>query len=1160
MGPADELPAQEVSAQLAQALVAAVPTAKAGDSLIRYVPYATAALLSDDVHRKDAFEASATLDMMQRRSVTALADAELAGLDASSTGDRQVRLSDGLYVERAVERRIISAVGTGPCRCLLIVGPAGHGKTSLLWHLAQSLSELDRLQPLFVKASALALSGAETGAIGVNEIRSAARAEERELVVLIDTLDLRLRSDAERDSAVELVQAVVDAGCWVIATSRPAEAAELRSLDADRFQLEPYSDDELAQAIERHVHRFYGPDVRADAESEVTRLQDAVANGLPLREVCESPLMLRMLFEVYAPHQVSTDVHSFALYDAYWERRVRDDVRIGAAHSRARAGDLSTLAQRVGLVLLAEGRPEAPETVVVAGLRRGGGEADLDALVSRGVLVRTEGHVRFFHQTFFEHAAGRACVAWGPRGLIELGNRAAQRPDDLFLAPVVEQALLTSPGVDGPTAREGETQLTRLLESSLSVPRASGIYVYCHLTSAPDGTAGLVGDLLGDRTSEIADYFVRLAPNMASDRLVELFEQLRIVWRTHPWRVRRQIVGLLERLASRTPASTKDFIGSVDVSSELVGHPASLDEVARWFARAVGAIVCAGVATPEWFWETLRPLWRDVRSDDVRVEIVRVVSEHAQTLAADAIASALFDGLGAPLTVGPRLRHELASLWVLEWRGAGVSGEQALVQVPHAVTRSVRASQLEGASQLLAAEPTASDLMARIGSWPVSLQREAATDLLGPLIAASAAEGGGPTPSRIAAMAAEAAVAQPHRPLHHAALLHAALMAAQLTPKDVAGLLDGRSGTDEPQVWHDHDRLGQLLVAAALGEHDGARAALQALARTPERGDKRVLTRVRRLLEEAVDHDELAATALLSLCIAEEDTLRLARHLPSVARSWPAVLAAHADALIALRQRLTAQEGEGRAAGYRLLKATVELGLEGVPAWSWLAHQLKQEAEARVIVHLLPALAVSVARHGPAEEAVQALLDVAQTDNRGVVVAALDGAAHVAVHRWRDVGLERVFDVVLHEPVTASRIALAGSALRALADDDIGAAASGVIELIDRSLSTSLSRRGQRDTGTRLRSTLRHLFAEGDEETRVALLSAASGRGEGYGRALIDAACRAHFSELAPVLDALLVDPNVDPYAIRLIRDSKRTRERISGNAGWPELYDLAPQ
>jgi hypothetical protein len=70
-------------------------------------------------------------------------------------------------------------------------------------------------------------------------------------------------------------------------------------------------------------------------------------------------------------------------------------------------------------------------------------------------------------------------------------------------------------------------------------------------------------------------------------------------------------------------------------------------------------------------------------------------------------------------------------------------------------------------------------------------------------------------------------------------------------------------------------------------------------------------------------------------------------------------------------------------------------------------------------------------------------------------------------------------------------------------------------------------------------------------------LRAAAGRGEGYARALIEGACRAHFVELKDVLDELLGDERVHHYAKRLIRDTKRSRERTSGNGGWPELYEI---
>jgi hypothetical protein len=94
---------------------------------------------------------------------------------------------------------------------------------------------------------------------------------------------------------------------------------------------------------------------------------------------------------------------------------------------------------------------------------------------------------------------------------------------------------------------------------------------------------------------------------------------------------------------------------------------------------------------------------------------------------------------------------------------------------------------------------------------------------------------------------------------------------------------------------------------------------------------------------------------------------------------------------------------------------------------------------------------------------------------------------------------------------------------------------------------TSLSSKGQRDVGSSLRSTLHRLFAVAEPDDRARLLRVASSKGEGFGRALIEAACRSHFVDPEPVLDDLISDGTVHRYARRLIRDAKpqsRTHDR----------------
>ena len=184
-------------------------------------------------------------------------------------------------------------------------------------------------------------------------------------VVLLDTADARLRTDGECDALLELLLDLQDRGVRLVISSRPREAVALSPLRAARLELGPYGD-EFAEAVERYVRRYYRTTGERDPEAAAQRILAAAAHGLPIRDLCQHPLHLRMLFETYAPFQiVEQEVDTAALYEAFWDRRVRRDLRPGARDGTAQPReDLHDVALRVARVLLRAWHPEAPAAAV----------------------------------------------------------------------------------------------------------------------------------------------------------------------------------------------------------------------------------------------------------------------------------------------------------------------------------------------------------------------------------------------------------------------------------------------------------------------------------------------------------------------------------------------------------------------------------------------------------------------------------------------------------------------------------------------------------------------------------------------------------------------------------------------------------------------------
>jgi hypothetical protein len=245
----------------------------------------------------------------------------------------------------------------------------------------------------------------------------------------------------------------------------------------------------------------------------------------------------------------------------------------------------------------------------------------------------------------------------------------------------------------------------------------------------------------------------------------------------------------------------------------------------------------------------------------------------------------------------------------------------------------------------------------------------------------------------------------------------------------------------------------------------------------PSVADRRVVARARKDLERYATTNRVAGAALLDLAIADADTLRLHRCLPEIHQQSPSLVQERTERLVDLRRRLTeSRERDQRAGGYQLQARLIELDLDAAPEQAWLERRLQTERDHRSLVHLIPVIAASARLgEGPATEILDRLMELAEAQHAGVRNAAFTAAADVAVARWREVGLARVLDVAVAEPVTADRVPCVGYVVDELASEDPAAAVTLLVELLGRSLATKLSTKGQRDVGTRLRRTLRNL-------------------------------------------------------------------------------------
>ncbi|MFK0259005.1 hypothetical protein [Streptomyces sp. NPDC090445] len=440
-----------------------------------------------------------------------------------SLRDVYVRRGTEERMARIVQQQVLAGRPGQPVQ--LVLGEAGTGKSSLLWCLAEivegrraapprealrtrspsrELRTGTEIRPVFLRAEQLLPPGE-----GDRLLESVARGLTPGRVVLLDTADLLLHAADGRTRLLRAVAACQQRGVPLVMTCRTRDSASLQHL-LGRTPAEVafhVGDFQGREELERALSTYclhYLPDRTPAARAEtVAALREAAVRGLPIREVVARPLTLRMLFEVYAPQSPTPEIDAAGLYDRYWERRVREDARHGAAGDAAVpvSADLSWPAQGLARLMLHDGvvaLPVADAAERMAEANPEAGDADpleqLAQLDRRSVVVGTDGGGRetaqeaaqetaretareteqasavgFFHQTLFEYAAGRCLVRLAADKKQSyyraLGRHLAAHPDDFLRAVVAEQALVQGMRAQGRVREHAAELLGELLRS-----------------------------------------------------------------------------------------------------------------------------------------------------------------------------------------------------------------------------------------------------------------------------------------------------------------------------------------------------------------------------------------------------------------------------------------------------------------------------------------------------------------------------------------------------------------------------------------------------------------------------------------------------------------------------------------------------------------------
>ncbi|WP_216912759.1 hypothetical protein [Nocardia noduli] len=482
------------------------------------------------------------------------------GTRAAGSGAVRAKLSAGMYVTRTKEQAIRAGMtGAGTVRRFVVVGEAGHGKTSLLWSLHRFLTSSTDRTPLLLSATWLLHGDRGTPVVTADDVLGFAEAEP-DLVVLLDTADLLLHGGPAHVETLDLLYRLRELGIPTVVTTRPREAMAFDGDLGVEVVLDLYDDREFEAAVKNLVEFF---DDAAEVPSDPTAtIASAAARGLLVREVSRSPLLLRLVFELAAPSFPSLEIDVTGLYRRYWEYRVRGDNRgvVGDIDYRS-DDDLGLDAGWIGVALLAMGSPEAQESHIVryaCEVAADAGHASvtperitraIQILTRRGVLIRGVENIRFLHQTFFEFAAAQGLIArTGKRESVTLMRRVLAHPDDLFVGAVLEQYLILLG--DDRLSRVVVTEcLDRLIESGHASLIEVAMLVWAHHPHAVPKTVSHDGSRV---PVEALRRFVRVVPTVHDAEPRDVIDRLDYVWRQGN-AVRWTVTESFELLARRAP-------------------------------------------------------------------------------------------------------------------------------------------------------------------------------------------------------------------------------------------------------------------------------------------------------------------------------------------------------------------------------------------------------------------------------------------------------------------------------------------------------------------------------------------------------------------------------------------------------------------------------
>lgn len=1064
-------------------------------------------------------EGDVDLALLDAKSRIVADDAGLVAADA--------RLSDGLYVERSeVQARLAD---TPPGSIAAVVGDAGVGKTSVLW--AEHSRRLQRGETTWlVRASQLFANSLGGQDFAATLQKAASWLTEVSPVILVDSVDHLMHSDEEREAFTLFARAVVEVGASLIVACRPRES-RLLPAEVINHPLSVYSDDELSTAISNHESVF------ASASSEgasVHDLMDAVRWDTPMLPVLKRPLTLRMLFELYSPETLPVEINTFELYSTFWVNRVCTDNR-GGAPGTLDSTNYSNAADAIATELLALGRPSLVSSHIATLV--GVSQSDIAALRSRSALGNDETVVEFFHQSFFEHAAGRSiAVNGGWVAVSALLERAESRPEDSFLWPVVEQALLYSLNLrldDENISRHLKTWLTAT-SSGLGFIAAVGVWTQA--SNELEDLSSYVAELVADShyPDGRAETLLQAAQAVSSARRGEGLSVLEAaLTSTRPAR-RRIAVRLLPSFAATSPLLVRDLLARFETRGGILddanlGFPeiaATLALIARSdetsaAQEALSLLEQLGSTGNLCFhlFDSLLENFDHYDAYTFEERWLLPLTAHAKGMSPTRVTS---------LVEAVRAAKELTSAEALA-HAATLEGELGVAWLRAACKAGVADRGHE-------TEDDDADLVESILALPLALLTKA-VDAVAELIEAQ------PETFRhlLVSVVAGATEPEPGRVRSAARILAAVSM--PLLVQHLAAVPDQRE-----ELWLDHQRLEPLFFALAVAGHAELRSLLDKILTGPPNRTQR---RAAAALESRAHLSSYAMSHFVRMALEVDDGKQIAR-LAQMLHEQPDL---DADAWRSAMSTLASMDDPSSAKSLKLRSTLIEVGIDAeaalppvahlpVPNASNTAHQLLQVLTFRVHSGLAdPELALEYARRS---------IDVDKPN--------LDDAIYLAVlSSTRIQDLQDAWiaasDLLDRDGVTAREIRSVRRLLTDLAATDPDGAADRLRHVVKRLPQLSDSQKHQSANG--LFEPLVETFRSLPSAQRSALFVEVCTADYGLATTACLALRAATTAQFVDVANQLVSNPHLSDDARQQLLLDLSNETKTLGSAGWPEIRSL---